>query len=49
MWIFWGRGDCKFQGLEVGVCLVPFEEHIWLSLVGCKLEVEAKIWEAGSY
>lgn len=48
-----GCGQCRrwrWANLEGGGILSDWlGEHMRLSLVGCKLEVEAKLWEAGTY
>lgn len=48
----WRLLACGIQGwadLEEGILSDWLGEHTWLSLVVPKLEMQANIWEAGSY
>lgn len=48
----WRLLACGIQGwadLEEGILSDWLGEHTWLSLVAPKLEMQANIWEAGSY
>lgn len=43
------RRRWRWANLEGGILSDWLGEHMWLSLVGCESEVEAKLWEAGTY